>query len=150
MQRQHVLGTALGIGLATTPALAERINLASDTSVDVSVGRLTAAVDQAGARVFAVVDFSEGSARIGTKLRPTTVVIFGSPKIGGTVLQSSQTLALHLPLRILFFEDGSGQTWLTYDDPAHVASAHGVPADDPAILRMQAALTRLASIAAGG
>lgn len=130
--------------------MAERISLTSDAPVDISVARLTEAVGDAGATVFATVDFARGSARVGADLRPTTVVIFGSPEIGGTALQSGQTLALHLPLRILFFEDASGRTWLIYDDPADIAPTHGVPSDDPAVRRMQAALARFASIAAGG
>lgn len=150
MNKRNLLAATLGIGLAATSALAERINMTSNASVEASVNRLTQAVDKAGARVFAVVNFSEGSASVGTALRPTTVVIFGSPTIGAAALQTSQTLALYLPLRILFFEDALGQTWLTYEDPAHVAPTHGVPADNPAVQKMQGALAKFAAVAAGG
>ena len=150
MNKRNVLGAALGIGLMAAPVMAERINIASDANVETSVARLTDAVTDAGARVFAVVDFAQGNASVGAELRPTTVVIFGSPQIGATALQAGQTLALYLPLRILFFEDAFGQTWLTYDDPAHVAPTHGVPAENPAVQKMAAALARFATIAAGG
>jgi uncharacterized protein (DUF302 family) len=76
-------------------------------------------------------------------------VIFGSPQIGSTALQTGQTMALHLPLRILFFEDATGQTWATYQDPAALAPDHGISADDPAVLRMQAALQRFSAVASG-
>jgi uncharacterized protein (DUF302 family) len=149
MNRFKTLASALVFGLAANGTAAERINVASDTSVPLSVDRLVKAVDAAGARVFTVVDFKQGASRMGEDLRPTTVVIFGSPKIGSTALQNSQTLALYLPLRILFHEDESGQTWATYDAPAAVAPTHGVAADNPAVLKMQAALERFAGIATG-
>jgi len=126
------------------------MHMAAVNPEQTSVARLTDAVTEAGARVFAVVDFAQGNASVGAELRPTTVVIFGSPQIGATALQAGQTLALYLPLRILFFEDAFGQTWLTYDDPAHVAPTHGVPAENPAVQKMAAALARFATIAAGG
>ncbi|MCG6903759.1 MAG: DUF302 domain-containing protein [Rhodobacter sp.] len=128
--------------------MAERINVASNATVEQSVERLTRAVEAAGARVFTTVDFAQGNASVGEDLRPTTVVIFGSPKIGAKALQEGQTMALYLPLRILFFEDANGQTWATYDDPTAVAPTHGRAAAQPAVLAMQGALERFSTIAA--
>ncbi len=141
--------TAALFSLIASTAMAERINVASNTTVAQSVGRLTTAVEAAGARVFNTIDFAQGNASVGEDLRPTTVVIFGSPKIGAKALQDGQTMALYLPLRILFFEDANGQTWATYDDPTAVAPTHGLAADNPAVLAMQGALERFSAIAAG-
>lgn len=145
----RTLGTAILIGLAASTAMAERINIASNASVETSVERLTGAVEAAGARVFTIVDFAQGNASVGETLRPTTVVLFGSPKIGATALQQGQTMALYLPLRILFFEDVNGQTWATYDEPTAIAPSHGLASDNPAVLRMQGALEKFSAIAAG-
>lgn len=141
--------SAIVFSLAASTAMAERVNVASNATVGVSVERLSQAVESAGARLFTTVDFARGAASVGETLRPTTVVIFGSPKIGSTALQGSQTMALYLPLRILFFEDANGQTWATYDNPTAVASSHGLAQDNPAVLKMQDALERFAAIAAG-
>ena len=130
-------------------AMAERINVASNASVAQSVQRLVNAVEGAGARVFTTVDFAKGSASVGETLRPTTVVIFGSPKIGAKALQQGQTMALNLPLRILFFEDANGQTWAIYDDPTAIAPSHGLAADHPAVLAMKGALERFSAVATG-
>ena len=146
--RAPLLSAALFSLIAST-AMAERINVASNTTVAQSVGRLTTAVEATGARVFNTIDFAQGNASVGEDLRPTTVVIFGSPKIGAKALQDGQTMALYLPLRILFFEDANGQTWATYDDPTAVAPTHGLAADNPAVLAMQGALERFSAIAAG-
>ena len=140
---------AMVMTLMTGSAMADRITISSDANVERSVKRLVNAVEDAGARIFNKVDFHQGAKSQGESLRPTTVVIFGSPKIGSTALQEGQTLGLYLPLRILFFEDENGQTWATYDDPTGVAPTHGVAEDNPAILRMNGALEKFAALATG-
>lgn len=149
MTKLNPLAFALSLTLAASSAMADRITLSSNADVATSVSRLTGAVEDAGARVFSTVDFSQGAASVGQELRPTTVVIFGSPKIGAQALQDGQTMALYLPLRVLFYEDAGGQTWAVYDDPSAVAPSHGLAADNPAVLRMQAALERFSAIATG-
>jgi len=149
MTKFTTLASAAFFSLIASTAMAERINIASNASVQQSVERLTQAVEAAGARVFTIVDFARGNASVGEDLRPTTVVLFGSPKIGATALQDGQTMALYLPLRILFFEDINGQTWATYDDPTAIAPTHGLAADNPAVLAMQGALKKFSAVATG-
>jgi uncharacterized protein (DUF302 family) len=38
-------------------------------------------------------------------------------------------LALELPLRVLVWQDGGGQTWVSYHDPQELAARYEVPAD---------------------
>lgn len=149
MKQIKKLVTTIAFSLVAGTAMAERVNVTSNADVEHSVGRLVQAVQANGAKVFAKVDFAQGARTMGETLRPTTVVIFGSPKIGSTALQQGQTMGLYLPLRILFYEDATGQTWATYDDPGAVAPTHGIAADNPAILRMQGALEKFTAIAAG-
>ncbi|KHQ50725.1 MULTISPECIES: DUF302 domain-containing protein [Mameliella] len=144
-----LISIALFAAAVAGTAMADRVNVASDADVATSVERLTKAVEMAGARVFTTVDFAAGSASVGESLRPTTVVIFGSPKIGAKALQQGQTMALNLPLRILFFEDANGQTWAIYDDPTAVAPSHGLTADHPAVLAMKGALEKFSAAATG-
>jgi len=129
--------------------MAEPIRIPSALPVNESVARLTAAVEEAGAKVFLVMDFADGSASVGEHLPPTTLVLFGNPKIGATALQQSQEMGLFIPLRMLAYEDADGKTWLAYSDPAEAAAEHGVAADHPAIGRMQGALKRMATAASG-
>lgn len=149
MTRFTTILSALTLSLAASTTMADRVNVSSHGSVAQSVERLTQAVEAAGARIFNTIDFAAGNASVGQELRPTTLVIFGSPKIGASALQTGQTMALNLPLRVLFYEDANGQTWAMYDDPTTIAPSHGIAADYPAVLKMQAALERFTAIAAG-
>lgn len=124
----------------SSPVAAEPVKVTSAASVDQAVVRITQSVEAAGNRAFAVVDFSQGSKSVGNDLRPTTLVIFGSPKIGGDALLTGQKLGLYLPLRVLAYEDESGDVWLMYESPDDAAQTHGIAQNHPAIKRMQSAL----------
>jgi len=135
--------------IATT-AQAENITVKSAVSVDQAVGRLTQAVEDAGARVFTTVNFAQGSTSVGNALRPTQVVIFGSPKIGADALLEGQTMGLFLPLRVLAYQDAMGETWLMYPDPEDAAIEHGIPADHPAVQKMKSVLAKMTKLASAG
>ena len=58
------------------------VQVASSYSVEETVRRLQAALAAKGLQVFAVVDHSGEAEKAGLTMRPTKVVIFGSPKAG--------------------------------------------------------------------
>ena len=41
-------------------------------------------------------------------------------------MQSIQTVGIDLPLKALVWQDGSGHTWLSYNDPSWLAKRHGL------------------------
>ena len=98
--------------------------------------------------MFSRIDHAAGATDIGTSLRPTEVLIFGNPKGGTPLMRSTQTIGIDLPLRALVWEDASGKTWLTYNDPAWLAKRHAL---DPhlvaAVDALSAALDAVAKMA---
>ena len=89
--------------------------------------RLQAAFAAKGLQVFAVIDHSGEAEKVGLKMRPTKVVIFGSPKAGTPLMVAAPSLAIDLPLKALVAEDAVGKVWLTYNDPEYLQERHGVP-----------------------
>ena len=81
------------------------------------------------------------------ELRPTTVLVFGSPKVGTNLMLADQSISLDLPLRISIWEDEKGCTWLAFPRMELLASAYGLE-DHPVTGRIEALLEELA-IAAG-
>nr|WP_283949752.1 DUF302 domain-containing protein [Limobrevibacterium gyesilva] len=104
------------------------------------VDRLEAGLAAKGVTVFARIDHAAGAAAMDLPLRPTTLLIFGSPQAGTPLMQAEPTIGLDLPLKILAWEDATGNAWLTYDDPAWLARRHGI---DPAEYLSVAAMTAL-------
>ncbi|WP_370402112.1 DUF302 domain-containing protein [Sulfitobacter sp. JB4-11] len=125
------------------PASADMIAKTSPHSVSVTIDRLTAAVEGAGATVFARVDHAGGAAKVDMDLRPTQLLIFGNPKLGTPAMLDGQTAGLDLPLRVLAYADGEGVVHVTYHDPATLAATHGLPADAKYIQMMTGALDKL-------
>ena len=105
------------------------VRVASRYSVDESVERLKAIFAEKGLQVFAVVDHSGEAEKVGMKMRPTKVVIFGSPKAGTPLMVAAPTLAIDLPLKALVAEDEGGKVWVWYNSPEYLQERHGVPAE---------------------
>jgi uncharacterized protein (DUF302 family) len=94
-----------------------------------TMDRLEATVKAKGLTVFAHVDHAAGAAAVGSPLRPTDLLIFGNAKGGTPLMQSAQTIGIDLPLKILVWQDATGATWLSYNDPSWLAKRHGLSAD---------------------
>jgi len=113
-----------------------------------TMDRLEAAVQAKGMTVFARIDHAAGATAAGLSLRPTEVLIFGNAKGGTPLMKSVQTIGLELPLKALVWQDASGNTWLSYNDPAWLAKRHGTGAEtEPAVNNMTAALSAVAKAA---
>jgi uncharacterized protein (DUF302 family) len=105
------------------------LQVASPYTVDETVNRLESILAERGVRMFALIDHSGEAAKIGMKMRPTKLVIFGSPKGGTPVMVAAPTLAIDLPLKALVWEDEGGKVWVSYNSPEYLQQRHGVPED---------------------
>lgn len=144
----NVVAALILIGLTAGPALAGMVQKPSAHPVAETVDRLAAAVEAAGAKVFARVDHAGGAASVDAELRPTEMLMFGNPRLGTPAMQAAQSMGLDLPLRVVVWEDAEGGVWLAYHDPADIAALHGLPADAEVIAKMQGALAKLTAAAA--
>lgn len=113
-----------------------------------TMDRLVTAVTAKGLTIFARIDHAAGAIQAGMTLRPTALLIFGNAKGGTPLMQAAPTIGIDLPLRALVWQDESGKTWLSYNDPAWLAKRHGVgDVVAPAVQAMAAALAGLAKAA---
>lgn len=63
----------------------------------------------------------------GLQLRPTKLLIFGSPKAGTPLMVASTSIAIDLPLKLLVWEDADANVWISYNAPTYLEARHGVP-----------------------
>ncbi|MGZ5875135.1 MAG: DUF302 domain-containing protein [Bradyrhizobium sp.] len=113
--------------------------------------RLEAEVRAKGMTVFARIDHAAAATAVGLSLRPTEVLIFGNAKAGTPLMQSVQTIGIDLPLKALVWQDASGNTRLSYNDPAWLAQRHGLSGEtQPVIEMMTAALNAVMKAATTG
>ena len=111
-------------------------------SVDETVERLTGILRAKDITLFALIDHSGEAGKIGMEMRPTKLLIFGSPRAGTPLMLAAPSSAIDLPLKILVWEDGKGQVWLSYNDPAYLARRHSIPRE---LLQNIAAVQTLAA-----
>src|ERR1700760_3489031 len=90
-----------------------------------TMDRLEAAVRAKGMTVFARIDHAAGAADAGLTLRPTELLIFGNARGGTPLMQAMQPLGIDLPFKALVWQDASGDTWLSWNEPRWLAQRHG-------------------------
>ncbi len=105
------------------------IAISTNHSVDQTVEKLKGILRVKGVTLFALVDHSGEAESVGMKMRPTKLLIFGSPKAGTPLMLAAPTSAIDLPLKILIWEDANGKVWVSYNAPAYLQERHGIRED---------------------
>ena len=103
--------------------------VASPHSVEETIERLQSILKERNLQLFALIDHSGEAEKAGLKMRPTKLLIFGSPKGGTPVMVAAPTIAIDLPLKALVSEDEGGKVWVTYNTPEYLQQRHNVPGD---------------------
>ena len=105
------------------------IDVPSRCSVPETLVRLQSILKEKGITVFALIDHSGEAVKAGLTMRPTQLLIFGSPKSGTPLMAAAPRLAIDLPLKALAWEDEHGQVWLSYNSPEYLQERHGFPTE---------------------
>jgi uncharacterized protein (DUF302 family)/uncharacterized membrane protein YidH (DUF202 family) len=103
------------------------LNRRSNHPVDETLERLRSALQAKGVTLFAVVDHSGEAEKVGLRMRPSKLAIFGNPKAGTPLMLAAPRSAIDLPLKILIWEDGEGNVWVSYNSPAYLLERHALP-----------------------
>jgi uncharacterized protein (DUF302 family) len=120
------------LALSTSEALAVQrdegiVKIPSHHSVTETVDKLKSILQSKGVALFALVDHSGEAEKVGLKMPPTKLLIFGNPKGGTPLMLASPSAAIDLPLKILVAEDTQGKVWITYNSPEYLKERHDLP-----------------------
>lgn len=124
------------------------VNLQSAKNHEATVNALKNIFDKKGITLFAEIDHKKGAASVGQELLPTTLLVFGNPKLGSPLMKCEQAVALDLPQKMLIKQDAEGKVWLSYNDPQYLKARHGVTECDEAFAKVSGALRKISSKAA--
>jgi len=114
----------------------------SNHTVEQTVDQLKNILQSKGVMLFAVIDHSGEAEKVGMKMSPTKLLIFGSPQAGTPLMLAAPSIAIDLPLKLLVWEDAQGKVWVSYNSPAYLQERHGLP---PELLQNIAVVQTLAS-----
>ncbi len=139
----------LSFVVTTSPALSSELFMVKQSNYSVSdtISRLAKILKSKGITIFARVDHAAGAAKVGTKLSPTQLLIFGNPKLGTPLMMANRKIGLDLPMKALSWRDETGKVWLAYTRPSALKSRHAIKGRDAIFQKMTAALDKLTNAA---
>ncbi|MFV2061718.1 MAG: DUF302 domain-containing protein [Gammaproteobacteria bacterium] len=132
---------------SSTPEVQGMISIKSANSVKVTLDKLETVLKKKGITIVTRWSHDAGAKKVGIKLRPTELLIFGNPKLGSHFFTSQQTAGIDLPLKALAWQDSKGQVWLSYNDPAYIAGRHKINDRAEIVAKMTGALKKLTAVA---
>jgi uncharacterized protein (DUF302 family) len=125
-----------GIGLVTVE---------SDDPFSDTLDRVESAIEGNDAlSLIATVDHAANAESVGMELPPTTLLIFGNPRLGTPLMQASRSVAIDLPQKMLVWED-EGEVMVSYNDPQYLAARHGIEGKEEILETISNALENLAT-----
>lgn len=102
------------------------ISKPSKYSVPETLDHMESLLKTRGITVFARIDHSAEAEKVGLKMRPTQLLVFGNPKAGTPLMNAAPSLAIDLPLKVLAWQDENGKVWLSYNSPAYLQQRHQI------------------------
>ena len=88
-----------------------------------TIERLKSDIAGKGISFFDEIDQSKLAADAGIKLRPSVLLVFGNPPLGTQFITANAAAGLDWPVRLLVFENESGEVWMAYTDFSWIAAA---------------------------
>ena len=111
-----IRATVLAMMTLVTPAMAEVTTVQTTKYVPAAMDALEAAVREAGAKVYARVDYADEANSVEMELLPAQLLIFGNPVVDTAAMQGDIQTGLMLPLRVLVYSGPDGDTQIAYQN----------------------------------
>jgi uncharacterized protein (DUF302 family) len=133
MQTRWIVLAGLLATLAVSAARAAEDGLVTRPSkytVAQTADDLEAGLRQAGATVFARIDYAQSAHDAGLELNPLVLILFGNPRAGTPLMVQSPSIGIDLPLKFLVWQDGSGKVFIAFNSADYLAHTilprHGI------------------------
>ena len=121
--------TMLAFPIAASADVALKTQASSHGFQDTQA-RLEEAIKAKGLTLFAKIDHADGAQKVGLKMQPATVTIFGNPKGGTPFMVASPESAIDFPLKALVWEDATGKVFVSYYPVSSIVSRHHIKDED--------------------
>ena len=151
MKKCITLCVFLFAGIFTTQLVAQdgMVILQSEYSVEETTDRLENILIENGLTIFKKVDHQEGAGSVNMALPPTTVLIFGNPRLGTPLMQCAPTTAIDLPQKMLVWEDDEANVKIGYNSADYLKKRHNIQGCDQELDKISGALNKFARSASG-
>ena len=144
-----LIAAAMIIWLAPAHADSPLIVKESSKSVPETIDALQKVLEAKGIGVFGRVDHQANAKKAGLELPPTTLLIFGNPKLGTPLMQTNRQIGIVLPMKALAWQGADGKVYLGYTDPERLKKRFNIEGRGAIFAKMAKALGTMTDIAAG-
>ena len=114
-------------------------------AMDETLARLKQDIAAKGLMFFQAVDQSQLANAAGVELRPSILLEFGNPGLGGQFMTANPQSGIDWPVRLLVFQDRNGQVWVEYTDFGYIAKRHAIADRDPQFKMASEVIASIAS-----
>jgi uncharacterized protein (DUF302 family) len=147
--RTLLIAAATFAWLAPAHAGSPMVVKESTKSVSETIDALQKVLEAKGIGVFGRVDHQANAKKAGLELPPTTLLIFGNPKLGTPLMQTNRQIGIDLPMKALAWQDADGKVYIGYTDPEKLKARYGIAGRDAIFAKMAKALGAMTDKAAG-
>lgn len=125
----------------------------SGVGFNATIGRIERFLHQKGVPLMKVINHGAMARKFGIPLPPEELLIFGSPKIGGRLMQINPRVGLDLPLKVIVWcQTGActkpGEVRVGFNRPSYLAHRFSIPLSQPIIVRLHMFFSGLAKVVA--
>lgn len=110
-----------------------------------TVERIKADVAAKGIMHFATIDQYTLAKAVALDIRPSTLIIFGNPPLGGQFLTGNPYSALDWPVRVLVLEEPDGSVSVAWTDFAHIEERYALQSRHDALTTATGVVTSIVS-----
>jgi uncharacterized protein (DUF302 family) len=127
------------------PDKAGLVTVESSDPFEATVTRITRTIESnPNLTLITTVDHAANAESVGKELPPTTLLLFGNPKLGTPLMQRKRTIGIDLPQKILIWEKEQTVN-VTYNDPFYLADRHGITGAEEILTKIATALQKIAT-----
>jgi len=112
--------------------------------VSQTLDRLESILKDRGVTIFARIDHASEAEKVGLKLPPTQLLLFGNPRAGTPLMVAHPTIAIDLPMKALAWQDAAGKVWIGFISPDYMRRRYGLTDDEAKSLAVVNALIEAA------
>ena len=121
----------------------DMITKTSKHSYKETQAKLEAALKKHNMHLFTTVDHTAGAHKVGLKMQPETLFIFGNPKGGTPFMVANPTAAIDLPMKALVWQDKDGKVQVTYNTADFLVHRHDISGMDEAVKKIDGVLDQI-------
>jgi uncharacterized protein (DUF302 family) len=110
-----------------------------------TVARLKQDIAAKGLKFFDEIDEAKLAQEAGIAALPSTLLVFGNPALGTQFITSNPQSGIDWPVRLLVYEDSSGQVWTEYTDFRYIQARHRIADRDAQFQKASEVIASIAS-----